>query len=218
MATNDSTTIPYGYCHCGCGQKTNLANINDRKKNLVKGKPRRFIAGHQSKIKTKLRLGQTTEDRFWSKVDKSGGADACWNWTASLTRKGYGQFSINSKPFTAHRISYQFAVGEIPNGLFVCHTCDNRRCCNPKHLFVGTHIDNMQDMVRKGRQAVNQKGGSSKFGEENNQHKLTVNQVNYIRQRYAEGGIYQRELAVEMGVHVTTILRILNGKRWGWLK
>jgi HNH endonuclease len=222
MATTDSTTIPYGYCHCGCGQKTNLAKVNDRKKKLVMGEPRRFIAGHQSKIKIKLRLNQTTEDRFWSKVDKSDGDDACWNWTASLRVSGYGQFSINSKPFGAHRMSYQYAVGKIPDGLFVCHTCDNRRCCNPKHLFVGTHADNMQDMVRKGRSGLNTKKlsyrGGANSGEANTQHKLTVEQVRYVRQKYAEGGVLQREIAAELGVHPATILRILNGTRWAWLK
>ena len=90
------------------------------------------------------------ECRFWSKVDKKNN---CWEWTAALFAKtGYGQFALTSKkPETAHRMSWMLTHGEIPNGLFVLHHCDNRLCCNPSHLFIGTHKDNMVDMSQKGR-------------------------------------------------------------------
>lgn len=80
----------------------------------------------------------------------------CWNWTGKISQKGYGCFQeiINGKKkdLYAHRESYEIFIGKIPKGFFVCHHCDNTKCCNPAHLFIGTHSDNMQDMLKKGRQ------------------------------------------------------------------
>lgn len=80
----------------------------------------------------------------------------CWNWKGT-DRGGYGKMMIGSrsdgsrKSVSAHIVSYQTFVGTVPKGMCVCHKCDNRRCCNPDHLFIGTHKDNAKDMVQKGR-------------------------------------------------------------------
>jgi len=95
--------------------------------------------------------------RFWSRVDRRGPRD-CWSWTAGCCTAGYGHFRLGSastgdrRKELSHRLAYELTKGPIPDGLKVLHECDNPPCCNPAHLFVGTHADNMRDMHAKGRQ------------------------------------------------------------------
>lgn len=101
--------------------------------------------------KRPARIRPTLEDRFWAKVDKSN-PGGCWVWTAATSWKGYGKFSTTHKTFEAsHRLAWILTNGLIPDGLHVCHRCDNPPCCRPDHLFLGTALDNHRDMVLKGR-------------------------------------------------------------------
>jgi len=103
---------------------------------------------------TRAKDTTSLERRFWSKVDRSGGPDACWPWTAArFGPESYGAFWKAGKGTNegAHRRAWEAANGPIPDDLCVLHRCDNRPCCNPAHLFLGTYLDNVRDMIAKGR-------------------------------------------------------------------
>ena len=89
------------------------------------------------------------QNRFEEKFTKH--ESGCWLWNAACRTTGYGVFSYNGKPVTASRVSYILYKGTDPGDLFVCHTCDNPKCVNPDHLFLGTNQDNVEDRKRKGR-------------------------------------------------------------------
>lgn len=151
-------------------------------------------------------------DRFWRKVAITANPDLCWEWQASLKPNGYGQFNLHNKIVYAHRFSWEITINKSPDGFVVCHSCDNRLCVNPGHLFIGSHADNVQDKVRKGRLPSVDK--TAHYGEQHGCHKLTSEQVLYIRAKAAIGDVSQVSVAREMGVSPTTISRIVIGKRW----
>lgn len=148
-------------------------------------------------------------DRFWSKVNQGG---ECWEWTAARDALGYGFFRMEpARPmWRAHRAAWELTNGAIPDGMIVCHRCDNPPCVRPDHLFLGSEQDNVDDRVAKDRSSRQ----ISHFGETSPLAKLSAEQVDAIRYRYTAGGILQRELAEEYGVTQTTISKIVRGVRW----
>lgn len=141
-------------------------------------------------------------ERFWSRVDTSGGEDACWEWMGRLHKGGYGRFAVDKrhKGGYAHRQAYELSVGPIPEGLFVCHHCDNRKCVNPKHLYAGTHEDNVRDMLERGRQAQPERA----LGEFQRQE---------MRRLYDHGGMMLKELSLLFGVCLLTVSRAIGPVR-----
>lgn len=165
-------------------------------------------------------------ERYRSLVIVPADSEACWGWSGRLVAKGYPVVTVGkSFQIYAHRLSYQINVGPIPNGQFVCHHCDNPPCTNPAHLFLGTALDNARDRDSKDRGA-HRKGESSPFGatrggvplprrgSDNSKAKLSEAQATEIIARYRAGGVTQRALATEYGIHQSIVSEIVNGKRW----
>lgn len=149
---------------------------------------------------------QPLEQRFWSDVIPEPNT-GCWLWMGADARDGYGKFFGARRHLRAHRAAWEFAHGPIPPGLYVCHRCDVRACCNPAHLFLGTHQDNMDDMARKGR-AVRH------LGEAHGMARLTEHDVREIRLRFASGEASQTELAARYGMHQSAMSLLINRKTW----
>jgi hypothetical protein len=148
---------------------------------------------------------QTTEQKFWKKVDRRG-PDECWPWLGCRDKKwGYGRFTIGGKEIGAHRYSWKLVNGFIEDGLFILHSCDNPPCCNPAHLRPGTHIDNMEDMKSRGRSTV---------GESNPHAKMTWEKVKEIRARYIPRVVTMKKLAAEYGVTDMAINYVVHNKLW----
>ncbi len=135
--------------------------------------------------------------------------DDCWEWNRHVGTHGYGEIRINKKLYLSHRLVYELTYGSIPKGLFVLHHCDNRKCCNPVHLFLGTHSDNMKDMVKKGRYSKH-----CRSGEFNGNSKLTKLQVEEIRKLYQTKKYSQRQLGKIFNVDHSVIGDIVLYKLW----
>lgn len=148
--------------------------------------------------------------RFWEKVDRRGPAE-CWEWTGARHGHGYGRIGLGlatQGTDVAHRVSWELHHGPIPDGMHVLHHCDNPPCVNPRHLFLGTHADNMRDALVKGRTSlVHHKG--SKHG----RAKLTEAIVRDCRRRVAAGETHTA-LAREFGVSVGAIQHAVARITW----
>ena len=133
-------------------------------------------------------------------MDKVKITDTCWLWTASMKTERYGAFNLNKKIQFSHRVAYRLFIGEIPDNMEVCHQCDVTTCVNPKHLFLGTHKDNMMDSAKKGR--LN-----------NSRAKLNPEKIRYIRKQYSQG-VNQADLCREFNYSTGNMSNIISGKSW----
>jgi len=136
----------------------------------------------------------------------------CWKWSGCIQSNGYGRVTFERKTMGAHRLSYMAFIGEINNGMDVCHKCDNRSCVNPDHLFQGTRKENMEDCVNKGRQAKGDKLNHF-IGEKCNFSKLNESDVRIIREMLSKK-IATSEIAKKFNVSADNIRRINRRDTW----
>jgi len=172
------------FCACGCGQFV-VVNRNHHWRGIP-----RFIDGHK---------GVHTPDEFWKRVQKESG-DGCWNWIPKHHKSGRGFFRLpaNGPMVYAYRYSYELHHGPIPEGLEVCHHCDNPRCVRPDHLFAGTHAENMADRARKGNAGM----------------KLSAAVARAVAEEM-KAGVPTKDVAAKYGISLSTALNISYGRIWG---
>ncbi len=159
---------------------------------------------------------------FCNRIKKGKTPDECWIWHGARGTDGYGVFYLVAihRSVRAHRLSYEMFNGEIPEGMVICHRCDNPICVNPAHLWAGTSQQNTADRDRKGRTARGATHHSRlhpekiKTGEGTPNAKLTNAQVSQLRQEYKSGGITQRDLARRYGLSQVAVCNILHGKTY----
>jgi len=185
--SHSNTGGAFWLCRCSCGKQKAIRGSNLRNGTSTscgcKGKKTKFIK------------------RFRESYDKND--SGCWIWNRGKFSDGYGQFWLDGTNVRAHRFSYSHFVGSIPKNMQVLHKCDVRACVNPEHLFIGSHKDNMRDMVKKDRAA---------HGESHHKSKLTDSDVKLIRKNYGKKGVTYRSIGKKYGVSKTAIRDIIIGK------
>jgi hypothetical protein len=150
---------------------------------------------------------KTAREKFLMLIPKGKTNDECWEWPGRKHNNGYGGFRVNRVELTAHRTSYEIHFGPIPDGMFVCHKCDNKPCVNPNHLFLGTRADNMHDMAVKGR-------ARKIRGEQNWNSKLNEQAVIDIVKNYIPWNGSSEILSKKYNVSTQYICHIAKRDRW----
>lgn len=156
------------------------------------------------------KMGAVAEERFWSKVEKRGD-DECWPWRGTIGTTKYGMFrTFGGSMRAASREAYEMLHGPLPDGVVVCHSCDNRICVNPRHLWTGSVADNNRDRHAKGRTVIPR-------GSDNPRATTSEDTVREIRRLKAQG-VAQVEIAARCGVTQVVVSQILTGRTWKHLK
>lgn len=172
---------------------------------LARRKPRLCSKACADAAKVGVSTRGTVEDRFWSRVDRSGGSNACWPWSGSHHPAGYGRLYWRGKMRPATHVALFLGRGIEVGSRLARHRCDNPPCVNPAHLMVGDDADNRRDSVERGRAPLGERIGSSRLDDE---------AIRRIR-RLASAGHSHREIGEMVGCHQTTVTRVLLRRIWG---
>lgn len=181
-----TSTIPVGFCQCGCGGRTSIAKRNRPEKGWIKGQPKRFINRHHYKL-TARRFSPSTDQYT---VQDCGYKTPCWIWKGRACR---GQGYASAKHRRAHVIYYELRFGPVPPGLELDHLCEQKRCVNPDHLEPVTHAEN----VRRGRHT-----------------KLTIEKAREIRRLAASGIMTFEQIGQQFGCLAATVSMIHRNVQW----
>ena len=144
------------------------------------------------------------KERFWMRVNVKN-EEECWKWLGSFSSTGYGQIVVNGKNSRTHRVSWVLHYGDIPKRLHVLHKCDNRWCVNPRHLYLGTNLDNIKDKISRGRHS---KGTMRPMA------KLTDEKVRQMRTKFLGGKHTYFEVAKDFNMSLGQTWMIINQKAW----
>lgn len=170
------------------------------------------ICGNSQCINPEHLVSLTPENRFWSNINTKH-PHYCWEWKSMEGTGEYAQTHYEGKNIPCHRKAYElFYKMSIPEGMCVCHHCDNPPCCNPYHLFLGTVQDNVNDRESKGRNKM-----PHSKGEDHGNHKLTENEVRQIRASYVPRKVSYGILGGHYHVSPSQIRNVIKGRDWSWL-
>lgn len=173
-------------CKCDCGNLRVVISTS-------------LTSGKITSCGYKCSLRRPLDKIFIENVEKK---ESCWVWKGNIAKSGYGRAIKNYKPILAHRLSWILHYGEIKEGLFVCHKCDNRACVNPDHLFLGTALDNSRDMVNKNRSRRDEKHPTTRLTKEN---------VLNIRKDFLT--MKPKEVSLKYNIAIRTVYSIANKER-----
>jgi hypothetical protein len=186
-------------CDCGTCKSVAFFNLGRSAKSCGCLKHERTLEMNATK--------KNTVDDFWALVQIAEDDTQCWPWVGDSRPNGYGRMMLSGTVHATHRFAYENVVGTIPDGMYVCHRCDNPPCCNPAHLFLGTAADNSADMVQKGRSLPQR-------GDANHAKRLTEAWVRVIKTLRAQGLTYN-EIAGEVpNATFGNVAQICIGKSW----
>ena len=153
----------------------------------------------------RMHSGPSLEQRFWSKVDMSGGLFECRPWTGARVRGSYGRIAVGGRSVKAHRLALSMSLGRpLGDGMHACHSCDNPPCCNPAHLFEAPGVDNIADRHLKRRDAI---------GSRNGRARLTEDRVRVIRRMRSEG-MCPTAISQALAVPVPTVKNVTSRRSW----
>lgn len=170
---------------------------------IVRKEPPKSELVYCSQACHRARPRPTLEDRLWAKVDVRN-PDECWEWQGAKLEAGYGVIWRDGQQVSVHRVVCELTHGPLNDSEVACHSCDNPPCCNPSHIFTGTHADNTRDMMAKGRAGFT--------GERHYAARVSDELVAEACNRYLRGEGSLTKIATEYGVHYTTLQGWLNGK------